>query len=368
MKYKNIFLLQPFLLMLILFIPSCNEEAIKKKPVEKSITSSITTPNNARIAGYSYWYFYRGASNDRIYYAYSNDGTSWLGNTVINNNATTNCGPSAIYFNGKFIVAFRGLTNAGIHYVSSTDGVNWTAPVRTAAETHATPSLVVWNNELYCFYVQSPYTNGKITFMKTTDGVTWSSPQIISPITYSQGGIATAVEPLNNKLHLMFHLNDEPYGQTYLNWCTATSASSSGSPFFSTRKKVKVSNSIWTEQVNCPNYVNAETDDAPGIAFLNGSMYVSLRYNGGPNHNLLVLKRNNNSFVCPEWTRPALLEAYTAYRPSMISQDGKLTVIYKPDGSNNNIYYSKSTDGINWSAPTTAIGQTLHGGVCIIGG
>jgi hypothetical protein len=146
-------------MLLLISTWSCTDEVnLKKQDLQEDLpkdTESTTRSSSARTPGNEFWYFYRGATTDYIYYAHSSDGETWQGDQRINSTSTTPCSPAAIYFNGQFIVAYRGKTNPYIHLDFSEDGIHWGGGKRlsTAFTTLTTPNFAVVNNMLSLFYV-----------------------------------------------------------------------------------------------------------------------------------------------------------------------------------------------------------------------
>ncbi|MBA3948262.1 MAG: exo-alpha-sialidase [Herpetosiphonaceae bacterium] len=163
------------------------------------------------------WIWYKAASQ-------SGSSFSWGGSTpIMNPNLTTtdkcktSVGPALVASGGTFYSVYvDGDPNSSTYnllvYLYSTDkGQTWKGPsaVATAALTQKSPTLAVFNGNLYCAYVANDgmsleFLNG----VAGSDGsVTWSTGQPIgsgSPVVAYQSGVAPGLGFFQNKLVCMY--------------------------------------------------------------------------------------------------------------------------------------------------------------------
>jgi len=120
------------------------------------------------------------------------------------NDVQTACGPALAEFGGKLFCVHRGKDNdTYLYWETYTTNTGWSDPQRfpTVNQTNMIPALVVFNNQLYCFYRYSDgvNTNSKIYFCKF-DGHSWSEKKSTFVTHETQQGPAVAV--MNGKLYV----------------------------------------------------------------------------------------------------------------------------------------------------------------------
>ncbi len=326
---------------LFLFLLSCQDDAeFQNKKTTTSVNSSEDKSSAGRVGNHDYWYFFRGDGSANIRYAYSDNGTTWGGNVAFNNGAQTSTGVGAAYFNGKFIVVYKGNSTNNIFYSYSYDGTNWQGNTQIpVVATDNRPTLVIWKSKLWVFF--SGVSSDDVWYMSSTDGTNWSSATRVddgSLIATASGPVEAVVDPSGN-LQIFYSHNSNNQIKT------RNSLSESGG-FIS----FSASSLIYgcDEQ---PITSNAGVS----AAYLNNQLYIA--YKSFDNNRLNIIKR----YGCGLFNSVYWANANTSDQPSLISKNGKLTVIYRGQ-STSPIKYSYSTDGQNWSGNVNAAGDTRNGG------
>jgi hypothetical protein len=315
-----------YLLLSLLFLAfACQDQEVTST---KSVNTSKPKEEEL-IAGYRYWYFFRGESSTTLRYAYSSDGVSWFGNGAFNNGAASSEGPGAVYFNGRLHCVFKGASTSNIYYCYSDDGVNWSSYNRIGSiSTNKSPEIVIWKGQLYVFYVNTS-ANG-VYYVRSDDGSSWTSQQaaVFSSSTITSG-VAAEWNSINNDV-----------GITY-----------------SAGGIIRYAIAHQNDPVTTFSFVDVRTCDGSNISNNTGA---SFDYFG----KIAV-------FVYPESSGDlkALhlddcgstysLGARSSHRPSVVSFNGMLTVIFKSK-SDGLIRYAYSYDGVTWYGNAAAAGDTAN--------
>jgi hypothetical protein len=342
--------------VMFLFL-ACKRDAIIATKTENTTTSQPENPAplaNAKYAGYSYWYFFRGESSPTLRYAYSNNGTTWGGNVAFNNNPQSNTGPAAAYFNGKFVVACRGNNTTNLFVSYSYTGTTWYGNTQIVGQTGSSPSLVVYNNQLYLFY--SGDSGNDIWFNVSNDGISWSNPVKIPTTNISvvaTGSVTATVSTVGNMLFIYYYTQSG--SESYLHYVFNTTIGGDADDLiFAGGHKIY-------SPIDCPNIVTAaQTVVGPAVAELNGVTYVA--YVDKSTFEIKIAKMTD--VTCSGWIiyNTGL---YSSNRIGFTSLNGRLTLVYKALSSTS-IYQAYSLDGSYWQGNSLAIGQTNNGGPVLI--
>jgi hypothetical protein len=307
----------------------------------KTPNAHVRTTSNGRIGGHTFWYFYRSVDHTYLRSAYSDDGLSWGGNTVFNNGAGSSTSPAVAYFNNKFVCVFKGGSTTNIYYSTSTDGLTWGSYAQIPnISTAFSPTAVVYDNKLWIFYHGENLDN--IYYITSTDGTTWSGQKNLGLTQDDQTyrPVTAAVDESTNSLYVFYPAK---YASDQIRY-------------------KKLNNNIWSSFGSLYTSQNTalRTTTSVGAAFVNGTLYLAYKSDDGGNLNVFV--GNPLSFGNVYFTG-----ARSDHGPSMVYFNGKFTLVCK-GLSSTNIYYLNSVNGINWSIPTVAIGQTTNGGARLIAG
>lgn len=152
---------------------------------------------------YAYWYYSgNGANSTAIYYAQYQGNGQWggLGYTNLTNNSLNvsnglGGGINLVEYNNSLFAIWQEIGNFGgnaLYFSSSTDGINWASPqaILDAAiwQQESVPSLVVFQNTLYAYYVG---VGGQGVFYTTYDTASngWSPVQLISNLLANNNAI-----------------------------------------------------------------------------------------------------------------------------------------------------------------------------------
>lgn len=167
---------------------------------DQSLSSGISEGPSAVVFNNSLYCFHQGAyENGQLIYNVSTDGKTWPGgdNSVGSNAAIMSESPSAVVFNSKLYCFYQGPGNNGqlmysvltIANNKPTWAVNKQVPNTGIS---ASPSAVVFNGSLYCFH-QGAYQNGQLIYNTSTDGSSWSGDQVVPNAIMSEGPSAVVV-------------------------------------------------------------------------------------------------------------------------------------------------------------------------------
>jgi hypothetical protein len=363
--------------------------------------------------------FYRGATNDGLYFAIA-DGTSWSApNTVPNTDLEGS--PSAVVFNQSlyllhlstggtalFYNVFNGATWAGDTQVSNvgiTDspagavmdnqlyvfheggGGNeelWYSVLSTSGtwapdtllhpwSSSTGPSMVSYNNVVYCFYE----TCGQLCYMINAGGTNfWTTQMLVPAVTLT--GPPTAV--LFNELFYIFYqgASDELWYVTYdsstSTWSSpaqvsgATLNSDPSAAVFSNQifvfyQGVENSNgNLWYNSFNGTTWSASIQKDqvaisaSPSSVVFNGQLYVF--HQGGQNCGELWYSIFNTS---GSWGNDAQVSiSGMTGSPSAAALGDQLCVFHASSGSGTELYYIVF-NGSSWAADTQLSGVTLSG-------
>jgi len=154
--------------------------ASSKQPklIDKEI--GITAgPSAVMFKNKLYCFRQRRANGGKLWYNTSSDGQNWQGNTEIGV-ANMSQGPSAVVFRDQLYCFTPGKSNNGqLWYVTSSDGNNWSSHLHVSnANMTNSPSAVVFQDKLYCFHhgLTRPSTaNGQLWYLTSSDGNNWSN-------------------------------------------------------------------------------------------------------------------------------------------------------------------------------------------------
>ncbi len=178
-----------------------------------------------------------------------------------------------------------------------------------------TPTLVTFNNNLYCVHVSSA---NKVVVIKSSDGQNWGGAYYIP-------GQLTAVAPapvvFNNKLYCLHKAN------------------SSG-------KLVAIASSNGLSWGSAYYMGNLTTSAAPAAAAFNNRLYCVYKDETSANRIYVSSSSDGTNWAAPY----AIPGQTTSDGPALAVFSGRLYCVYKDAGAANRIYVTSSADGQNWNA------------------
>lgn len=160
--------------VLLLAFVSC------KKANEAQEEKRLTSPANAIFTTYPYWDVHRASSSPDIFYQYSTNGTTWLGEIKITTPVphTTETGTTTVFSFDKLFVASKNNNTNTVYLSYTSNGSSWTT-IATPLQSNHTPAIV---DEGFGFGPLAIYGNsgGNLVVTRSSDGITWSSPVTIA--------------------------------------------------------------------------------------------------------------------------------------------------------------------------------------------
>ncbi|CAD5246587.1 conserved hypothetical protein [Bosea sp. 62] len=158
--------------------------------------------------------FYRGKGESTEIFTSIYDGTTWAGDTSISSQRggitpKTKSAPAACLYNNRILMVYNGHLGSNI-FMSFFDGVTWGSDQKISdlsrevdPKTDQAPTLVVYNDLLYMFYVGAGSTT---IYGSWFDGWQWHGD---IPIGTKSGSTVKSDQPptavvFNNKLYLIY--------------------------------------------------------------------------------------------------------------------------------------------------------------------
>ncbi|MCP1489837.1 hypothetical protein J3D48_006247 [Pseudomonas fluorescens] len=268
--------------------------------------------------------FYQGANNNgQLWYVTYNPGTSswaspvWIncaGGTLMENS------PSAVVFNDELYVFYLGV-GASWCYNTSGDGSTWGGQIHPSiGGGSASPSAVVYDNELYLFYQGGGNSGG--LFYNVFNGSNWTPNTPVSP-----GYMALSNSPsaavYNSELYV-FAQGSADNGT--LGYCLFNGSS-------------------WTGWNQVPG---VSMSGSPAAVLLNNYALWVLYEGGGNNGELCYVAYNGQL----SWSAQHQVVPNTvlSWCPNLLVADNLLYVFMAAADQGNVVHYMWSQDGNSWSA------------------
>ncbi len=154
-----------------------------------------------------FWCFYKGKSSDRIYYSFSPDrGKTWFGNEDLENGSRTTYSPAAAYFDDKFVIVYKNENDNRLYHAYSKNGTDWKngGTLGNGAKTRNTPSLIPFKKKLYSFY-KGESSRTDIWESYSDDGKEWDGNVKIKSIDFATMSPVPVVK--NRKLYVAYSKN-----------------------------------------------------------------------------------------------------------------------------------------------------------------
>ncbi|KIG13997.1 hypothetical protein DB30_07334 [Enhygromyxa salina] len=319
----------------------------------------------------NFFVFYQNGSTGQLMYGRW-DGSTWTDGNVIPD-VTMSAGPGAVVFNNTIYVFFQGAENNGtLWYITSTDGSSWSAARQVpGASLNDSPSAAVLNGSLHVFYRQ-----GKdLHQCSSTDGDSWSgiSAIILGTIALSCSPSATVFES-NLRVFYQGCSGSAPNGKIYYvkstdgsNWGSSDTQVSGQPGIVGTPSAVCYNDSVYllymlldgtlwyTKSSNGSSWLSGIqaaplqlTDSPAPIVFTppGGKSQIYYLAQGVAESGVLWCNTYNGS----QWTSmaPAAHSSVMSRSPGPVVYNGRLYAFYK-GADNESLYYSESSDGVEWS-------------------
>ncbi len=187
----------------------------------------------------------------------------WGNSTEINPSIKTNSSVSLAFYQGMYWLAYTG-TTGNLDLANSIDGINWSDSYIVNGNTSlAGPTLVVYNDQLYIFFLKNDFENPEILYTYSSDpanSTTWSTTIGTSNATLSNVGAAVLPDPnLNGPGTLVVAYQHE--NSTSFSVMTSTNPAEESSTW--------ASNTVSGHSTNV----------GPGLAQLNGTLYLTYSNN-----------------------------------------------------------------------------------------
>jgi hypothetical protein len=161
---------------------------------QKQMNASIFGNPSAVVYNNLMYCFYQGSYGanftENLWYATSPDGTTWTNTQVLPNTTTSIAGsPSAVVYQNTLYCFYGGTDSAppsAFYYVTSKDGTNWQNPGKALNHLYSSnPSAVVYQGILYCFGVggKAGSSDNRLYYEFSNDGgTTWQGPVLVPDI------------------------------------------------------------------------------------------------------------------------------------------------------------------------------------------
>ena len=267
--------------------------------------------------------------------------SNWSGNKPIPTEHGIGSSPSAVVALNGLLYCFRKASGQSgqsgpIVYNTSADGVNWSPDAQvTGASLLGSPSAVVFNDMLYCFFNQA----GSLSY-NTFDGTNWLGNQPVS--TAAEGGIGSSPSAV------VFQ------GQLYCFRKGSGQSSQSGPILYNTLDF----GSQWSRDAQVPG---AGLLCGPSAVVFNTSLSSKLYcFNQGGQAGSLWY----NTFDGTNWSGNQQISTAGGIgsRPSAVEFNNMLYCFHKgsgPSSQSGPILYNISADGANWSPDAQVPGAGL---------
>lgn len=284
---------------------------------------------------YPFQYFYRGFSNETIYYSFSYDGINWQGDRPLGNGASSHSGPTAAIFQNKIFVFHRGDSHEQIYYSYSTNGRDWQGnqQLNTIANTDRPPGVAVFDSRLWVVYGEPD--NGSVWVTSSEDGFDWSAGvRILSnnagtfaaPEAFTYGDrLYMFIPEIGDPKHLLIYSTDD--GET------------------------------WDYEGSNPYSTGAGV----GTAFFDDKLWVAFTDSDDWKVQVMAWDPQFNDWLGPYFVGTA----ETKDRVTLATDGDQLVVMFKGRNSNN-IFYAYSDDGFVWDGNEFAVGRTRKTGPHLI--
>lgn len=283
--------------------------------------------------GLSLMYLHKGSSTNNLYYTSGNHTSTdpgliqWHGNFTVNSGAQLNFGPTAVCFNNTVYAFHRGQSTTHLWYSTKpVNSQNWSGNQiignQTLSGSH--PAAVVFQNTIYVFYAGAGEV---IRYSTSQNGSTWVENQ----------------EAINSNDPWEAFLSD-PYAVVHNNelfifYVRVQAIPGNGYELVYRRSSDGIN---WSVPMSTP----AETA-AAAVSHIGLHIYYT-----NSNRDLVRSSINPNS-PNPTWSTPQFVSSRAKYRPSAISTQGNIIVVYR-HADNHSIQMRYSANGGNtWQSKLT---------------
>ncbi|HMQ61147.1 MAG TPA: hypothetical protein PKE06_10795 [Flavilitoribacter sp.] len=339
-----------FILALTLF-SGCTEDL-------QNVQVEINNPDEKLdFRGPNQWLgFYKGATNNRVYFARSSNGTNWTEFGDLANGALTDRTPSGVLFGSKVFVFYRG-NSTGRLWMSSQNastigsGGTWvqTPDVGGVTTLGSGPSAVVFNGEIFVFTTGG----GQFRYFRSTNGVNFTGPFTVVNVDGAPIASVSVLEVapvVHNGRLFIFSL------ETFGNWIRAYSTTTGNL-------------SDWHSDAG--TFVGDRS--STGMSAVSTGSEIILTFSGLTSRRLYEKRAtSSNGTGGLNWNSSASqIGAWTTDRPGIaISNTGKLVVLFKDGSGTGNNYvrgFQAPTPSTAWSPIPWAssgsgyFGRTSHG-------
>jgi hypothetical protein len=261
-------------------------------------------------------------------------------------NSPAGCGANSDYLVTYTIsrpviyLAWKGSSDdQRLFYSSSPDGLSpatWAGQVEVSGHTSDSPALAAFNGNIYLAW-KGEGADSRMFFSSSSNGNNWSGQALI-------GGNTSVGLTSNGPALAAFN------GDLYLVW---KGEGADTRMFYSKSSDGK----NWTSQAQ----VGGNTSDRPAVAAFNGNIYLAWKGEGTDSRMFFSSSSNGNN-----WSGQALIGGNTSVGltsngPALAAFNGYLYLVWKGEGTDTRMFYSKTSDGKNWT------GQALVGGNTSIG-
>jgi hypothetical protein len=182
--------------------------------------TSMTAGPSAVVFNQQLYCFYQDRDDGSLRYMVLSANGTWSSGNVTVANTLLSASPSAVVFNGRLYCFHQGATNTNngqLRYnVLSADGTTWAGDQQVpATNMSASPSAVVFNNQIYCFY-HGQNDNGQLHYNVLSPAGTWIGDRQISIALISHGPSAVVFESLvfSGRIYC-FHQGQNNNGQLW---------------------------------------------------------------------------------------------------------------------------------------------------------
>lgn len=314
-------------------------QLLNKPDTENSLQKNTTLADR-------FQYFHRGNNKQNIYSSSSTTGTgNWSSSRRVPGTGLTNSSISVAQFGSRVAVAYRGRRNTGkIYYALSNDGNNF-GPERTVpgALTSGTLHLTEFNGQLFLYHRGRTSGNNQI-YVSSFNGSTWSTNRkIVNAPVYNDFDLVT----INGVLYLIAINSSEIVVQASRDGINFNNVSRQLFRFpVGTRYSNPVSFSITKRKhTNTNSYyavVNTDSNEIFSISSTDLQSFSTLR----------KITINNGSPIKSDESI------------SIATNGTQLVVAYEAESSND-VLYSFSNNGTNWTQQRGS-GSTSRSGLDIL--
>jgi hypothetical protein len=281
---------------------------------------------------------WKGMSGDeRIWFASSTDGIIWQNQDFVRDGAGTSFGPALAFFNGKIYMAWKGMSgDERIWFASSTDGIIWQNQdfVRGGVGTSSRPALAAYKGRLYLVW-KGMAGDERIWYSNSADGILWQNHELVGGVNGTNAGPALSVYDCDIIMVWKGVVGDSQI------WYTISDGKR------------------WSAQRLVPQ---ATTNSIAALTVLNKKLYMAYEENTSIRHTTYKGRRwdAQTGIVQGIQTPPAA-------GPALAFFNGKLHMVWRGMGNDEKIWYSKSTDGVNWQPQRDIPGIASSIGPALIG-